>query len=126
MRPQRFFAPAEHPSPGRRPPSPWRVAGEAADSCLSPLADLPSDASCPPPPCGAPLLSAESTCWTVTRGAALGSAGDREEFARRYLPVIRAYLSSRWRHSPHLRDLDDAVQEVFVECFGQGGVLARA
>lgn len=71
------------------------------------------------------MSSPQSTCWTVIRGAALGSARDREEFARRYLPVVRRYLSSRWRHSLHLSHLDDAVQEVFVECFRQGGVLAR-
>jgi RNA polymerase sigma-70 factor (ECF subfamily) len=70
--------------------------------------------------------AAESTCWTVIRGAVQGNGGDREEFARRYLPVARAYLSARWRRSPCLADLDDAVQEVFVECFRQGGVLARA
>jgi RNA polymerase sigma-70 factor (ECF subfamily) len=69
---------------------------------------------------------AESTCWTVIRAAAAGSAADRDELARRYLGVVRAYLSARWRGS-HLRhDLDDAVQEVFVECFRQGGVLEAA
>jgi RNA polymerase sigma factor (sigma-70 family) len=67
-----------------------------------------------------------STCWTVIQAAAAGSAGDREDFARCYGPVIRAYLAARWCSSPCLEDLDDAVQEVFVECFKQGGVLARA
>jgi RNA polymerase sigma-70 factor (ECF subfamily) len=68
----------------------------------------------------------DSTCWTVIEAAAAGSAGDREEFARRYGPVVRAYLAARWCASPCLRELDDAVQEVFVECFKQGGVLASA
>ena len=69
------------------------------------------------------MPTGESTCWTVIRAAAAGSAADRDELARRYLGVVRAYLSARWRGS-HLRpDLDDAVQEVFVECFRQGGVL---
>jgi RNA polymerase sigma-70 factor (ECF subfamily) len=65
----------------------------------------------------------ESTCWTVIRAAAAGSAGDREELARRYRAVIRAYLAARWRGSPLRPDLEDAVQEVFVECFRQGGAL---
>jgi RNA polymerase sigma-70 factor (ECF subfamily) len=66
---------------------------------------------------------AESTCWTVIRAAAAGSFADRDELARRYLGVVRAYLAARWRGSPLRHDLDDAVQEVFVECFRQGGVL---
>jgi len=32
----------------------------------------------------------ESTCWTEVRGAAAGDAGEREAFARRYSPVVRA------------------------------------
>jgi RNA polymerase sigma-70 factor (ECF subfamily) len=77
--------------------------------------------------CSAKSMSAsESTCWTVIEAAAAGSAGDRDEFVRRYGPVVRAYLAARWRTSPCLPDLDDAVQEVFVECFKQGGVLDRA
>src|SRR5229473_2375643 len=61
-----------------------------------------------------------STCWTIIESAAAGSAGDRDEFARRHSPVVRSYLASRWRSSPCLREIDDAVQEVFVECFKQG------
>jgi RNA polymerase sigma-70 factor (ECF subfamily) len=69
------------------------------------------------------MSAPESTCWTVIRAAAAGSAGDREELARRYLAVVRAYLAARWRGPPLRPDLDDAVQEVFVECFRQGGAL---
>jgi hypothetical protein len=36
------------------------------------------------------MSTAESTCWTVIRAAAAGSAADRDELARRYLGVIRA------------------------------------
>ncbi len=68
----------------------------------------------------------ESTCWTLIQAAGAGSTGDREQFARRYGPVVRAYLASRWHSSPCRGDLDDAVQEVFLECFKQGGVLERA
>ncbi len=73
-----------------------------------------------------PVSTQESTCWTVIRAAAAGSPADREELARRYLAVVRAYLAARWRGSPLRPDLDDAVQEVFLECFRQGGVLEAA
>jgi RNA polymerase sigma-70 factor (ECF subfamily) len=68
----------------------------------------------------------EPTCWTVIQAAAAGSGRERAEFARRYGPVVRAYLAARWRSSPCLQQLDDAVQDVFVECFKEGGVLQRA
>jgi RNA polymerase sigma-70 factor (ECF subfamily) len=61
----------------------------------------------------------------VIAAAAGGSAEGRDEFARRYDRVIRAYLGARWRASPLHAEIDDALQEVFVECFKQGGVLAR-
>jgi RNA polymerase sigma-70 factor (ECF subfamily) len=67
-----------------------------------------------------------STCWTLIDGAAAGAGRDRDEFARRYVPVVRAYLAARWRGGPHVADVEDAVQEVFVECFKPGGVLERA
>jgi RNA polymerase sigma-70 factor (ECF subfamily) len=67
----------------------------------------------------------QSTCWTLIRAAAGGSPHGREEFARRYAPVLRAYLAARWRGSPLLQDLDDAVQDVFVECLRPGGALER-
>jgi RNA polymerase sigma-70 factor (ECF subfamily) len=72
------------------------------------------------------MSTQESTCWTVIRAAAAGSPADREELAHRYLGVVRAYLAARWRGSPLRTDLDDAVQEVFVECFRQGGALEAA
>src|SRR5262245_65482440 len=68
----------------------------------------------------------ESTCWTVIRAAAAGSPTDREELARRYVSVVRAYLAARWRGSPLRAECDDAVQEVFVECFRRGGALEAA
>ncbi len=58
--------------------------------------------------------------------AACGIPGDRETFARCYEPVVRAYLTDRWRNSLFLSEVDDALQEVFLECFKQDGVLARA
>jgi RNA polymerase sigma-70 factor (ECF subfamily) len=72
------------------------------------------------------MPTSESTCWTVIRAAAAGSPSDREELARRYLGVVRAYLAARWRGSALLPECDDAVQEIFVECFRQGGALEAA
>src|SRR5262249_31179656 len=68
----------------------------------------------------------DSTCWTTLRDAAAGGGPAREEFASRYAPMVRAYLAARWRASPLLQELDDAVQEVFVECLRQGGALQNA
>ena len=68
----------------------------------------------------------ESTCWTLIRGAARGDRADVEDFIRLYAPVVRSYLSARWGASPLRSDLEDAVQEVFVECIKEGGVLDRA
>ena len=68
----------------------------------------------------------DSTCWDVIEGAARGEEGQREEFARRYAPIIREYLGARWPDAPLLAEVDDAVNEVFLECFRLGGVLERA
>ncbi|MFO0957305.1 MAG: sigma-70 family RNA polymerase sigma factor [Isosphaeraceae bacterium] len=73
-----------------------------------------------------PAPTPDSTCWTMIRAAADGSPADREELARRYLGVVRAYLAARWRGSALLDELDDATQAVFVECFRRGGVLDAA
>src|SRR5437870_13493007 len=73
-----------------------------------------------------PTSATESTCWTLTRGAAAGDAADRDAFGRRYAPVVRAYLAARWRHTPLRQHLDDAVQDVFLACFRAGGALDRA
>jgi RNA polymerase sigma-70 factor (ECF subfamily) len=69
----------------------------------------------------------EITCWTVIEAAAAGCAAEREMFAQHYQTVVRAYLAARWCGSSlRLRDLEDAVQDVFVECFKPDGALARA
>ena len=68
----------------------------------------------------------DSTCWTLLRDAAAGGEVSRAEFAARYAPVVRAYLAVRWRGSKLLRELDDTVQDVFIECLRDGGLLERA
>jgi RNA polymerase sigma-70 factor (ECF subfamily) len=66
----------------------------------------------------------EATCWTLIHDAARGDPVARDRFARVYLPVVKAYLSARWRDAA--RDADDAAQDVFVQCFKAGGILERA
>ncbi len=65
----------------------------------------------------------ETTSWTLIRSAADGDATARAEFTRRYLPVIRAYLHARWRSRLNADEIEDSVQEVFLECFKEHGVL---
>lgn len=63
------------------------------------------------------------TCWTEINRAALGEEGARRKFAEIYGPVIRIYLRARWRDSVLTTNLEDAFQDVFVECFRPAGVL---
>lgn len=72
------------------------------------------------------MSPAESTCWTLIRAAAAGSAEDRAGFARSYEGPLRAFFGARWRRTSDAPDVHDAVQEVFLECFREGGVLNRA
>lgn len=69
------------------------------------------------------MAELSTTCWTAVRGAAGGDAAERARFALRYEPVVRAYLTARWRRSGPGQDLEDALQEVFLECFKEGGAL---
>jgi DNA-directed RNA polymerase specialized sigma24 family protein len=68
----------------------------------------------------------DSTCWTLIHDAAAGVDAARDQFARVYLPVVRAYLVARWRGLPNPADVDDAAQDLFVECFRTGGLLEKA
>lgn len=70
------------------------------------------------------MTTPDVTCWTLIREAAAGDRIARGRFARVYRPVVTAYLAARWRASR--RSTDDAVQDVFVECFRGGGLLAKA
>ena len=72
------------------------------------------------------LLTPDPTCWTLIHSASAGIGEARERFARLYAPTVRTYLAARWRGRPDSPAIDDAVQDVFVECFKAGGVLARA
>lgn len=72
------------------------------------------------------MSAGHTTCWTQIRDAADGDAGARAAFARRYEDIVRAYLLARWRGGPLVQEVDDVIQEVFVESFRDGGVLNRA
>jgi len=67
----------------------------------------------------------DETCWTVVRGAVDGDPAARSRFAETYLTVVRAYLGARWRGHAAGARLDDAVQDVFFDCFKHGGALGR-
>src|SRR5262249_51380287 len=71
------------------------------------------------------MESWSSTCWIAIREAAAGDPAGRERFARRYAPVARAYLEARWKNTTRSHDVDDALQEVFMECFREGGALEK-
>jgi RNA polymerase sigma factor (sigma-70 family) len=70
-------------------------------------------------------MSGQETCWTLIDAAAAGSESQRAEFVRLYQPVAASYFQSRWGASPLRSDIDDAVQDLFIECFRSEGVLDR-
>lgn len=72
------------------------------------------------------MHEAHTTCWTLVEAAAAGGHEERCVFARRYSPIIRAYLEARWRETAFLVHIEDACQDVFVECFRDNGPLNRA
>ena len=73
---------------------------------------------------GFPSHLIPETTWDLLHAAASGDALARTFFAERYEPDVRACLVARWRGS-RSEDVDDAVQEVFLECLREGGVLDR-
>mgnify|MGYP002777969311 CR=1 FL=1 len=72
------------------------------------------------------MTPTEATCWTLIGAAAQGDGAARADFARRYQPLARTYFQVRWGRSPLRDQVEDALQEVFVECFKPQGVLLRA
>lgn len=73
-----------------------------------------------------PMAELHTTSWRLIRRAAEGDPADRETFADKHGFAVRAFFAARWRRSPLAREVEDAVQEVFVECFREDGVLQRA
>lgn len=64
--------------------------------------------------------------WSLIARAAGGERRARSVFSRSYLPIVHRFLEVRWRKTPLAGERDDAVQEVFVECLRENGVLSRA
>ena len=68
----------------------------------------------------------EDATWSTIARAAAGDLAARESFSCTYLPVVRSLLEARWRTTPLADEVDDAVQEVFVQFLRPDGVLSRA
>lgn len=68
-------------------------------------------------------MTSSATCWTLLADAAKSEEGARERFARLYMPIVEAYLNQRWRGRARPEDVDDATQQVLLECLRPGGVL---
>jgi RNA polymerase sigma factor (sigma-70 family) len=67
----------------------------------------------------------DKTSWTLVEAAAAGNAEARSVFVQRYLQPVRAYLAARWKNGLLAQHVDDAVQEVFLDCFRPRGALDR-
>jgi RNA polymerase sigma factor (sigma-70 family) len=59
----------------------------------------------------------------MVTAAAEGDPHARVQFTDIYLDVVRCYLAARWRERSSIAEMDDAVQDVFLECFRSGGAL---
>lgn len=70
-------------------------------------------------------MSTHTTSWTLIREAARGGPAERGAFAKRYEPLIRAYLGARWKNSPLAQEIGDACQDFFIDCFREDGPLSR-
>jgi RNA polymerase sigma-70 factor (ECF subfamily) len=55
-----------------------------------------------------------------------GDRPARERFAREYEAVVRAYFRARWSRGRLANEIDDAVQEVWIDCLRERGALERA
>jgi len=70
--------------------------------------------------------STQSTCWELIEAAARGEPDSQQQFAALYGGLVRSFLAGIWRGTPHNHSVDDAAQDVFVECLKAGGALGRA
>ncbi len=65
------------------------------------------------------------TCWTLIHHAAEGCHESLNLFLRRYEHVVRRTLAVRWKGSWRAAQIEDAIQEVFLECIRPKGVLSK-
>jgi RNA polymerase sigma factor (sigma-70 family) len=71
------------------------------------------------------VLDADSTSWELVLRSRDGDFAQRAAFVERYGPALRRWLGRRWRRGGLVAHVDDAVQDVFLECFKLDGALAR-
>ena len=70
--------------------------------------------------------TATAACdWSLIRRCAAGDRDARTAFWHRYAGDVRSWLSRHWALTPYRSCVDDALQDVFVECFRPDGALAR-
>lgn len=69
---------------------------------------------------------ADELSWSLIGRAADGDPTARDTFSSAYLPVVRRFFVARWRNTPWSDTVDDAVQEVFIECLRDDGALRKA
>ena len=65
----------------------------------------------------------DSTHWSVVLGARAQDPSLRNEFGERYAPIVRAYFAAYWHLPADDPRVEDATQDVFLQCFRSGGVL---
>lgn len=65
----------------------------------------------------------DTTSWTVIAGARDGESEARSRFVSTYLPAVRSYFEARWGASRGA--VEDATQDVFLDCFREDGALGR-
>jgi len=63
------------------------------------------------------------TCWSLVARTTTNNPPACSRFGRTYLPLIRGFLALRWRGTKLVEEIDDATQDVFVECFRPNGPL---
>jgi len=72
------------------------------------------------------MSDTNQTSWTQIFGASAGKEAELDGFSRKYMPVVYAYLMARWKGSRLADYVDDATQEVFVQCLKDKGCLKKA
>ena len=65
------------------------------------------------------------TRWSMVQGAVVGDRGAKDRFVETYADTVHRFFVRRWRGTALFDELDDAVQEVFVDCLGDRGALKR-
>lgn len=71
-------------------------------------------------------MTVRETSWTLIDAARGGDGEARAHFARNYESVIRGYFAARWARTALASEIDDAIQEVWIDCLRERGALDRA